>query len=112
MSATLAVRCTIEGRLSRSPRVCCSNYVLGAIRRDLPASASASRGLSCCRFMFVISNTRYPVASVSLRYPDGNFHSLSRGWNDMWAANGGPFTFPITIQACSSCFPETTQAGA
>ena len=50
--------------------------------------------------MFVISNTRYPIADVKLRYPDGNFYSLSRGWNNMWAANGGPFSFPVTIQAC------------
>ncbi len=49
--------------------------------------------------MFVISNTRYPIASVELQYPDGSFYSLSRGWNNMWAANGGPFSFPITIQA-------------
>ena len=63
--------------------------------------------LPSCRFMFVISNTRYPIADVKLRYPDGTFYSLSRGWNNMWAANGGPFTFPITIQARSSCFPPS-----
>ncbi len=60
----------------------------------------------------MISNTRYPVASVALRFPDGKFHALSRGWNDMWAANGGPFTFPITIQACSSHLPEIVQTKA
>ena len=57
--------------------------------------------------MFVISNTRYPIADVKLRYPDGTFYSLSRGWNNMWAANGGPFTFPITIQARCCCFPQS-----
>ena len=61
--------------------------------------------------MFVISNTRYPVAAVKLRYPDGQFYNLSRGWNDMWAANGGPFTFPITIQACSRCTNTETMSG-
>ena len=51
--------------------------------------------------MFGISNTRYPIAEVKLRSSDGSFDSLARGWNNMWAANGGPFSFPLTIQAGS-----------
>ena len=49
--------------------------------------------------MFGISNTRYPIAQVKLRSSDGSFYSLARGWNNMWAANGGPFSFPLAIQA-------------
>ena len=51
--------------------------------------------------MFGISNTRYPIADVKLQTSDGLFYSLARGWNNMWAANGGPFSFPLAIQAGS-----------
>ena len=57
--------------------------------------------LERCRFMFGISNTRYPVADVKLQYPDGAFYSLTRGVNNMWSAVGGPYTPPLTIQARS-----------
>ena len=104
LKVPLAVRCTLKAGISAHQdgavlHACWVAYAL------LTVSASVSQCLLSCRFMFVISNTRHPVAGVSLRYPDGSFHSLSRGWNDMWAANGGPFTFPITIQACSFSFP-------
>ncbi|CAL8463361.1 g2895 [Coccomyxa elongata] len=52
-------------------------------------------------FMFAISNTRVPIQNVKLKNPDGAYYDLARGWNNMWAANGGPFTFPIDIQITS-----------
>ena len=53
-----------------------------------------------CRFMFGISNTRYPVADVKLQNPNGAFYSLTRGVNNMWSADGGPYNPPLIIQAC------------
>ena len=50
--------------------------------------------------MFGISNTRFPVADVKLQGPDSTFYSLTRGVNNMWAADGGPYKPPLTIQAC------------
>ena len=52
-----------------------------------------------CRFMFGISNTRYPVADVKVQNPSGAFYSLTRGVNNMWSADGGPYNPPLIIQA-------------
>ncbi|EIE27433.1 hypothetical protein COCSUDRAFT_39101 [Coccomyxa subellipsoidea C-169] len=59
-------------------------------------------------FMFAISNTRVPIQSVKLKYPDGNFYDLARGWNNMWAANGGPFNSPIDL-AITSVLGDTVR---
>ena len=50
--------------------------------------------------MFGISNTRYPVADVKVQSPNGGFYSLTRGANNMWSADGGPYNPPLIIQAC------------
>ena len=49
--------------------------------------------------MFGISNTRYPVADVKVQNPNGLFYSLTRGVNNMWSADGGPYNPPLIIQA-------------
>eukprot|EP00884_Botryococcus_braunii_P000762 jgi/Botrbrau1/10687/Bobra.139_2s0017.1 len=52
-------------------------------------------------FMFIISNTRVPVKMVETPGGDGVFYTLRRGWNNAWAANGGPFNFPIKLRITS-----------
>lgn len=44
------------------------------------------------------THLRYAVQHLSFGGWKAELELLSSGWNNMWAANGGPFTFPIDIQ--------------
>lgn len=48
-----------------------------------------------------IGGTRVPVKKVETPGGDGVFYSLRRGFNNAWAANGGPFNFPVKLRITS-----------
>jgi hypothetical protein len=53
--------------------------------------------------MFTVSNTRVPVSSVEV-LDGGAWSRLRRQFPDNhFAANGGPFTFPMQVERLASC---------